>query len=358
MKGQRRLPGVDLARALAIFGMVAVNFDQILSVPQSTGLSAKLLALPAGRASALFVVLAGIGLSLLARRDVGRGRRVAFRRGLFFLALGYLFWVVWPGDILHYYGWYFIVGGMALNWGNRVLALGVAVVTLTAPALLMVFDYGADWDFTRLEYQGLLTWTGQTRNLLFNGFHPLFPWLAFLFYGLWLGRRLVADPGRVERMIWPALAVAVATEWISHSIISNLGGLEKNEAAYLFVTDSMPPSLFYVLAAGALATFTLALCLRVAHRWESTLIMRGLLHTGQLAFSLYVLHVLIGAYPLIAIQPERSMAPAFVLGWCGGFCLLSIVGSHLWRLRFSQGPAEAVLRRFTHSAPQSAVAKT
>ncbi|MDP6410616.1 MAG: heparan-alpha-glucosaminide N-acetyltransferase domain-containing protein, partial [Planctomycetota bacterium] len=58
-----RVGGLDLARCLAIFGMVYVNFEVVLAAgerePRWLGV---LAACTEGRAAATFVVLAGIGL--------------------------------------------------------------------------------------------------------------------------------------------------------------------------------------------------------------------------------------------------------------------------------------------------------
>jgi uncharacterized membrane protein len=62
--GATRISGIDVARALAIVGMVMVHVG-----PQDAGkpgIAAQAYRLSHGRASILFVVLAGIGVSLLA----------------------------------------------------------------------------------------------------------------------------------------------------------------------------------------------------------------------------------------------------------------------------------------------------
>jgi uncharacterized membrane protein len=67
-----RIRGVDAARSLAIIGMFSVHFGQNVSGPEPL---VRLYALPRGRAAILFVVLAGMGVSLL----VG-GRSSGYRR--------------------------------------------------------------------------------------------------------------------------------------------------------------------------------------------------------------------------------------------------------------------------------------
>jgi uncharacterized membrane protein len=61
-----RIIGYDVARALAIFGMVVVNFKVVMAASEADpGWLASLVGLLEGRAAATFVILAGVGLSLL-----------------------------------------------------------------------------------------------------------------------------------------------------------------------------------------------------------------------------------------------------------------------------------------------------
>jgi uncharacterized membrane protein YeiB len=67
---KQRIIGYDLARALAIFGMVVVNFKIVMGAEQNgPPWLTQLVGLLEGRAAATFVVLAGVGLSLLSRNS-------------------------------------------------------------------------------------------------------------------------------------------------------------------------------------------------------------------------------------------------------------------------------------------------
>lgn len=63
-----RLIGIDFARALALFGMVIVNFKLAMNADIGTPQLIEFAALLEGRASALFVILAGIGIALLTKK--------------------------------------------------------------------------------------------------------------------------------------------------------------------------------------------------------------------------------------------------------------------------------------------------
>lgn len=66
----RRMHGLDLARYLALAGMVLVNFRLAMAVPaEGDGWLAGFFHLLEGKASATFVTLAGLGLVLATQRQ-------------------------------------------------------------------------------------------------------------------------------------------------------------------------------------------------------------------------------------------------------------------------------------------------
>jgi uncharacterized protein len=75
---KQRVTGFDLARALAIFGMVIVNFKIAMNAETGNLLLMSFAGLFEGRASALFVILAGVGVTFLTNkaREFGDGSLV------------------------------------------------------------------------------------------------------------------------------------------------------------------------------------------------------------------------------------------------------------------------------------------
>tara|TARA_B110000093_G_scaffold106228_1_gene114285 strand:- start:16587 stop:16898 length:312 start_codon:yes stop_codon:yes gene_type:complete len=66
---KNRIIGYDLARALALFGMVVVNFKIVMGTANNgPPRLVDLTGLLEGRAAATFVLLAGIGISLLSAK--------------------------------------------------------------------------------------------------------------------------------------------------------------------------------------------------------------------------------------------------------------------------------------------------
>ena len=95
-----RVEGYDLARALAIVGMVIVNFTVVMGAEAGDpAWLRRLVSSLEGRAAAVFVTLAGVGMSLMSRRarETGhagdlRSERVSLlKRALFLFVIGILY---------------------------------------------------------------------------------------------------------------------------------------------------------------------------------------------------------------------------------------------------------------------------
>lgn len=353
----QRIEGLDLARALAVYGMVVVNFKLVMGSETGSAALRSLAGLLEGRAVATFVVLAGVGVTLLSRRarqsgDVMAIRHTRFRllrRAALLFVVGLSYTPVWPADILHFYGVYFVAGAFLFTVSDRALWTVSSVFVGVFVVLLAFFDYTTGWNFETLEYAGFWTLDGMIRHLFFNGFHPVFPWAAFLFLGMWLGRLDLQDGALRRRLLAWAAGVWVLTEGASYALVSY--GLRawpempSEDVEALFGTAPMPPMPQYLLAGGGLALVVIVLCLEAAERWGDAHWLRALVATGKLSLTLYVAHVLVGMGTLETMgwlenqSIERALASAAV------FCILGTVFAVLWLRRFRSGPLEWVFRR-------------
>ena len=116
-------------------------------------------------------------------------RWTLWRRALFLLVIGFAWRPWWEGDILHWYGVFLGVSVLlvGLRWWLVVPAL---LATMGARAYLRSVENWPDWvGWDRaLEYEQFWEVEGQARSLLYNGWHPVFPWMAFFIVGILLGR--------------------------------------------------------------------------------------------------------------------------------------------------------------------------
>jgi uncharacterized membrane protein YeiB len=361
VEGDHRERGWDLARAFAIVMMVLINFQLMLARPPAAeGLDHAeqilrwLVHVPSGRSSTLFVVLSGVGFSLLTRTARQSGDRVALRvarrqlllRVVFLFVLGNLLHVVWSIDILHFYACYLLLATLLLLRAPDAWLLGVAaLVTAAAAAIDLALPGRAE-----LPYLSPL---GMLLDVLVDGVHPVLPWLAFVAWGAWLGRRDLSDAIRRRAYLRRAALVVVTTELasisVAHVVLAVPALAPVVPSLGIFGTGWDPAPLFVVSACG---TATCFVC--VAHEivqrppLARSVVVRALVRTGQLALSIYLLHAIVGV-----------VLPRFFLGWGHGLSVLSvtlywlafvvsvIVAAFVYRSFFLRGPLEAVMRGLT-----------
>jgi uncharacterized protein len=353
-----RLEGPDVARALAILGMMTVHFMLVMTdgVPTERW-SDFLLGLLDGRAAATFVILAGMGVTFLARKAGGSAeaperKRVAAilrRRGLLLLVLGLLNLTIWEGDILRVYGVSLLLAPWLVWQDSRTVLLAALGFGLTFGVLFFMLDYGRNWDWNTMTYHGLWTVTGLVRNLFFDGFRSVFPWTGLLLFGVWLGRLDWSTAAVPRRVMLGGAALLVFSTAMSRLLRLWLGahpqpGLGPEEVAACFGLQSMPPLPLFLLNATGFALVVVGACTLGAARWRDRWPVRALATTGRLAFTWYVAHILLG------------LGGVIVLGWTGtshrralltalAFFAMAVVVSLAWRRRFANGPMESVLRR-------------
>jgi uncharacterized membrane protein YeiB len=357
---KNRIIGYDLARALALFGMIVVNFKIVMGAAENgSPWLVDLTGLLEGRAAATFVLLAGIGISLFSgkarRSTIPKAtvpiRNTLLKRAFFLFVVGLLYTPLWPADILHFYGVYIAVAALLLTSSIRKLSILSVLLMVGFVVMFFAFDYEQGWNWKTLEYAGFWTPIGMIRNLFFNGFHPTIPWLSFLLIGMIIGRLDMNDLVVRRRVFWAGLVTAVAAEVMSWLLIQGLSDgvsiVDQEAIVAIFGTKPMPPMPFYILAGAGAATAIVALCVEIGLRCGSHRWIRPLVATGQLALTLYVAHVSIGMGILEVIGRLENQTLTFSLLASGVFFALSVVFAYLWRCRFKRGPLEMLMRYFT-----------
>lgn len=206
MKG--RIKGIDVARALAVIGMIIVNFKVALGDKGSAWLQS-IVQIFEGKAAATFVVLAGVGIALLTnsayksqdQNKLSTNRKRIVKRAIFLFVIGLSWMWIWPADILHFYGIYMLITLYFINKSSKLILIGASSLILVYPILILLFNYETGWNFTSFEYSNFWTVNGFIRNLMYNGFHPVIPWTAFMLFGLWYGRQDLRDVIFFEKVV-------------------------------------------------------------------------------------------------------------------------------------------------------------
>ncbi|MFM9448304.1 DUF418 domain-containing protein [Streptomyces acidiscabies] len=219
-----RLVGVDLARALAVFGMYVVHIGPPLSATH--GVASWVRYLADGHSSVLFATLAGFSLMLLAGRREPRtglaGRQAKVRiaiRAVILIALGTVMAMEYGGVIiLAFYGVYFLLALPLVRLSARALAITAAALALVTPQLAFALNtvltdsvqqsVNAYDPLHRLSGVGVL-------DLLFTGFYPTITWMAFVVAGMALARLDLSAPVVRRRLAALGASLAVAAYGLS-----------------------------------------------------------------------------------------------------------------------------------------------
>ncbi|MBB1243186.1 DUF1624 domain-containing protein [Streptomyces durbertensis] len=204
---RRRIPGIDLARGIAVVGMFGAHtlMTDELSWNPSTWAD-----LVNGRSSILFATLAGVSVALLSggsRRYDGETLRDArtriLIRAVLLLALGSLLTALESiAVILEVYAVLLAVSVLFLRWSPRRLFIGAAIMGVTGAAAAYLLNGAlAIWKMNPSD--GVV-------GLTLGGVYPALVWIAFVLLGMGVGR-LDLTARRVQlRLVAVGLVMALA----------------------------------------------------------------------------------------------------------------------------------------------------
>ena len=349
---RERLVGLDVARCLALLGMVATH---ILASRTPAGEESLSHLVAGGRASALFAVLAGVTLALASGGRTpaqGRDRWVAVgglaARAVLVALLG-----LWLGGldsgiaiILTYYGVLFLLGLPFLALRARTLAVLAAVWLVVSPLLShwlrpdlppRRFDNPT---FAQLAQPDLLA-----SELLLTGYYPVFTWLSYLLAGMALGRsdlgRRTVQAGLLAGGLVIAGGAALVSEVLTEGRFSARRLDEVRTDSYGTTPTGAPADWLLVSAPHSGTPFDLAqttgsalavigLCLLVVGVLPrlGVRVVAVVFGAGTMTLSLYSLHVWLRAEGLrLPEEPDAMATHVLILGSIGAlFVLLGLRG--------------------------------
>lgn len=354
---KERIVGLDVARALAVIGMIVVNFKVVFGEHGGWWLEV-LVGFFEGKASATFVVLAGVGLALLANfmthgQDTTKAmqiRKKIFKRALFLFVVGVSYLPLWTADILHFYGVYMVVVLLFLTSKKSTILTTSFVLICIYPLLLLFFDYEMGWDFENLEYYGLWTFEGFVRNLFFNGFHPVLPWVSFMLFGFWLGKHDLNSVNFIKRAFFVSLTLFLSIQLLSYALLGFFATNDmqtQEEIQALFGTHPMPPMPIYMINGITFASTIISFCILISKQFSTNPIIRSLHKTGKLALTFYVAHVVLGMGIVVVLYPEQltHFSLEFAVTYALVFSMACICFALVWLRYNSFGPLEWLMKR-------------
>jgi len=356
---KKRIIGIDVARALAVIGMIVVNFKVVFG---ENGLNwvKSFASVFDGKAAATFVVLAGVGLALMtnsaiknndkAKLKIARNR--ILKRALFLFIIGISYITIWPADILHFYGIYMAINILLLTSKERTIIISAISLIIVFPILMTFWNYETGWNFDTLEYQGFWTINGFMRNLFFNGFHPVIPWTSFMLFGYWFGKQDLHNNKFIKKTFWISTIIFISIQILSYlsiSILSEGNQESAKELTEILGTNPMPPLPIYMFNGISIAFAIITACIIIAKRFENNIIIDALNKTGQLALTFYVAHVIIGMGIIETIDPNKmgNYSIEFSVIYALTFSLICIIFAVIWGKYKKFGPLEWLMRKVT-----------
>lgn len=356
-----RYASLDVTRAVALLGVVALNFHGYLNGGEAFRPSnptlwnrvfSPLTGILSTRFAATFVLVAGIGMTLFMAGATGnaeesrRRRLVLLRRGAALFGVGAILQWVWPGTILFYYGAYFMIGAAIVAWSTRALVI-VATITSLFSAVL------TGWRGNRLLAGDPTRWLSppvdSPRNLVIRVFvdytHPVVPWLVFVIGGIVLGRHLATLPAFRFRLMTVCVAVLVGTHVLrSRTWRSPVLTIDDVIRRVIVSTDPYDRAIGYVLSTLAVALLAFCVTSLICEHLADSRAIDALSQVGSMSLTLYFGHVLfynVLVRQLGLVGPD-GLGSALLLTLL--YVIPAFVFALWWKSVVGTGPAERAYR--------------
>ncbi|MCX4860487.1 DUF418 domain-containing protein [Streptomyces canus] len=374
-----RLVGVDLARALAVFGMYVVHIGPPLSA--TDGVASWVRYMADGHSSVLFATLAGFSVMLIAGRREPKtglaGRQARARiaiRAVVLLALGTAMAMEYGGVIiLGFYGVYFLLALPLVRLRARTLAIIALSLALVTPQLAFALNslltesvqrsINTYDPLHRLSEVGVL-------DLLFTGFYPTITWIAFVIAGMALARLDLSAVAVQWRLAALGAALTVTAYGMSlllagkdalrstaedgpssggsGSMPLDSGSLESHfPASSLLTAGPHSGTTFDIIGSVGVAILVIVGATVAMDRLPRLRrLATPVIAVGTMSLTAYVGHFLVQSTLPIAVgtSSQQSWVPLLL------FVLGAIVFATTWSRFFRRGPLEYLLNAATKPA--------
>ncbi|MCK9795990.1 heparan-alpha-glucosaminide N-acetyltransferase domain-containing protein [Isoptericola sp. 4D.3] len=355
--GPDRIPGVDVARGVAVLGMFTAHVG--VTTPDA-GPAWWLLDLSHGRSSILFALVAGVSVAIVTGGSLPldgdplrRARTRLLVRAVLLLALVALLDLLGTRVllILGFYACYFVLALPFLRWPPRRLAALAVTVALVGPVL-------AYWGPEVLARAGLRLprdGSGAVTNFVLTGAYPAIVWMAYVLAGMAIGRCDLRSERLRTGLLVGGLAAWAVLSVASGALTDVAGGQDAVVAqrdattstggatfawddpwpdpAGLLLAGPHDDTTFEAFASGGFAVAVVGLCLHVGRlgRW----VLAPLAAVGSMALTVYSLQIVaIWHWDLLG---STTNGPLVVL------VLVTLAAATVWRFLLGRGPVERLV---------------
>lgn len=380
-----RLIGLDAARGIALFAMMVTH---IFALSDPAGLPTW-AAVFAGRASALFAVLAGCSLVLSTRSRMAASGRlrdavpsVLIRAGAIIfigLCLGSVSTLL--AVILVNYGVMFAIAMLFLRLRARSLFIIAIVWMVLSPVLSMVVrsQFGLEPMYSAMSWFDLATPLTMLHDLVLTGYYPILQWLSYILLGMAVAK---IDIGKHLMSLFAGglglFLVGKGVSWLLINVagggsalvrVSELYGTDLNAALFtgsygvtpttswwwLAIAGPHSGTPFDLLSTAGTALLTIVVCQSLAVLLgRRTWVLAPLTAPGSMPLSVYSTHVVLLEItrPWVEANPMlggEAMSPQTVE--FGLHALVFIASALIWKLAIgAHGPLEGGIAAIIRSA--------
>lgn len=336
-----RLSGIDAARGIALFGMMSTHVFPLYV--EGTSQASWIGATFSGRSSALFALVAGIGLALLTggnrmhdRAGLSRDRRGIAARAVVIAMVGLMLGGLETNIavILFHYGILFLMALPFVGMPLSRLAWWAAGWVLLSPVAAFLLRPWVEGTVNPPDLSGnpALEHFGQPATLLADilvtGYYPALQWLSYLLVGMLIGRLNLRALSVQAGLLLAGVGVAGSAKFVSALLLGPLGGLavllQTPQGQRYDIEAMLPVSLTGIDQSGTLwwlavsaphsgtpldlvhtagtSAAVVGLCLLIARRLEWLLL--PLSASGAITLTLYSLHIWI-----MSIVDQQDVPP-------------------------------------------------
>lgn len=354
-ESKQRIEGYDVARALALFIMITVNFNLSLARLNDDGLLSRVLDQLQGKGAALFIVLAGVGISLLVKTNLfyydkirlWQKQRIILKQGAFLFVFGLIYLPLWPTDILHNYGFFISIGALLISIRSKSLWIIIVLLIAVYPLILGYVDLETGWNWNIKQYTSFWTFKGFLQNLIVNSFYPVVPWVAFVLAGIWLGRQNIANKNNRNLILLLSITIFLLVQMSSFRlayIALHYTTMPVEDVIAIWGTESFPPMPLFMISGISWSFTIILLCVWITEKMNTRHGLSIIAKTGQMVFIHYILHVVLGILSVYLLFGKNNLNTEVAFLYAIDFCIVSIIFSMLWSQRFTKGPISILIR--------------
>lgn len=331
LDGPPRIPGLDLARGLAVIGMLAAHLYALPEIewaePSTWG------GIAGGRSSILFATLAGVSISIAtAGPSAPRapGRWLAWRAlvlwaiGIALILTGVPVYVILPA-----YAILFAAAIPFLRAHTTTLWIWAAGVALVVPWLLPPVNAAPFWD----------TAPGEAVFLLTGWAYPAPLWLAFVLAGMAIGR---LDLTRAA-VLWVTAGVSLVVAAGAEALAVLLPASEEDYLGQVWRASEHSGGILEVWGSGGFAIAIIALSILVC-RTVVNVALLPIRTVGSMPLTAYAAQIIVWAgWSFVALGTTSDLVGFRALDPFWPITVSIIVACMVWALLLGRGPLERLV---------------